>query len=84
MDEKNFTEIDCGRIYDSLNKDEKSQCIIYLVQNVGGSLFTWIQRLPKWAKGEIPNKMKPLELERVYQIFQQKEWGNAHTYANNN
>ena len=74
MNAKNFSECDCGRIYASLNRKEKSNCIIFLCQNIGDSIFTWAQRLPKWAKGEIPNKMKQIERKRVFEIFQRKEW----------
>lgn len=74
MNERIFNETDCGRIYGALSRSEKSKCIIYLSQNVGDSIFTWMSRLPTWARGKVPNKMKPLELEKVYQIFENKEW----------
>jgi len=74
MNAKILSEYDCGRIYTNLNRSEKSKCIIFLCQNVGDSIFSWAQRLPKWAKGEVSRKMKPMEKQRVFEIFENKEW----------
>ena len=73
MIKKNCIESDCGRVYASLGRQEKSKCIVFLCQNVGDSYSSWSKRLPKWAKGEIPNKMKPLELERIREVFEKRE-----------